>query len=87
MSELTDLRNIVAELKKDSTRALEALAATRASLAEVQAALEALRNSTNLNPEDRAAVDEIKQLVSDADAAIEDKVPEVPAPPPEPPVP
>lgn len=82
MSELTDLKDSVVELKKDSARALDSLAATRASLVDVQAALDALKNNTNLNAEDRAAVDAIKTLVTDADSAIETAVPEVPAPPP-----
>lgn len=83
MSELTDLQGSVAELKKDSQRALDSLAATRVSLADVQAALDALKTNTNLNAADRAAVDAIKAMVADTDAAIETAVPEVPAPPPD----
>lgn len=80
MSEITDLKNAVAELKKDSARALDALTATRQSLADMAAALDALKSQTNLSAEDRAAVDDIKTMVTDADAAIETAVPEVPAP-------
>ena len=89
MSELTDLRDSVAELKKDGQRALDALAAVRVSNAEIRAALDDLKKNTNLNTGDRAAVDEIKTMVSDSDSAIETAVPEVPAPPPveEPPPP
>lgn len=89
MSELTDLKNAVAELKKDSARALQVLGETRQALTDMATALEELKKSTNLNAEDRAAVDEIKTMVTDADTAIEDKVPEapVPTPTPEPPAP
>ncbi len=88
MSELTDLKGAVAELKKDGQRALDALAAQRQALADLQAALDALKANTNLSAEDRTALDDIKTMVTDADTAIETAVPEVPAPPPvEPPPP
>ncbi len=82
MSELTELKASVAELKKDSQRTLDALTAQRKALADLQAALDALKANTNLSAEDRAAVDDIKAMVVDADNAIETAVPEVPAPPP-----
>lgn len=84
MSELTDLKTSVAELKKDGARALDALATVRQSNVEIQAALDDLKNKTSLSAEDRAAVDEIKTMVADSDTAIEAAVPEVPAPAPEP---
>lgn len=84
MSELTDLKTSVAELKKDGARALEALGGARQDLVDIKAKLDAATSSTNLTAEDRAALDDIKTMVSDADKAIEDQVPEAPAPEPAP---
>lgn len=84
MSEISELKASVAELKKDSARALETLVAVRQSNVEIQAALDDLKTKTNFSPEDRADIDEIKVMVADSDSAIETAVPEAVVPPPAP---
>lgn len=80
MSEITDLKASVAELKKDSERMISVLGQTRQALTDAQASIDDLKKNTHLSDEDRAALDETKQMLADADAAIENQVPEAPAP-------
>lgn len=84
MAQLDDIKAVATELKKDNGRMISALADARQGLADANAKIDALLQSTHLSDADQATVNDIQAILTSTDDDIEAAVPEAPAPAPVP---
>lgn len=84
MAKFDEVKTSVGELQKDVGRMKDALTEARQALVSVTAALEDLKSKTNLSAEDQASFDDIVKMLKDTDDSVEEAVPEVVTPEPQP---